>query len=168
MAVSFVIRPAYPEDAAVIYHLIYQLAEYEHLTHQVQATPEKIREQLFCDHPVAHSVIAEVKDEKTGVMIPVAFALFFNNFSTFLSQPGLYLEDLYVLPEWRGKGIGKSLLKYLAALAVETGCGRFEWSVLDWNQPAIDVYKACGAEVMQEWRICRVTGEALQELANKV
>lgn len=95
----------------------------------------------------------------------MAFALFFHNFSTFLAKPGLYLEDLFVEPAWRGHGLGKALLKHLAALAVERGCGRFEWSVLDWNQPSIDFYRAMGADVMPDWRICRVTGDALKALS---
>jgi len=162
-----IIRPATPNDAEFIYQLIYDLAEYERLTHQVEATPEKLREQLFNPNPVAKAVIAEVRQNPEDVLQSVGFALFFHNFSTFLSQPGLYLEDLYVKPEWRGKGIGKALLMHLAGIAVETGCGRFEWSVLDWNQPAIDVYKACGAQIMEEWRICRVDGDALKALACK-
>lgn len=165
--VQVIIRPATPDDASTIFQLIYDLAEYERLPHMVEATPEKIRTQLFCDKPVARAVIAEVREAEDQQPQSVGFALFFNNFSTFLSQPGLYLEDLYVKPEWRGRGIGKALLKHLAGIAVETGCGRFEWSVLDWNQPAIDVYKGCGAQILEEWRICRVTGNALQTLAEK-
>ncbi|MGL4668936.1 MAG: GNAT family N-acetyltransferase [Saezia sp.] len=161
------IRPATPEDAQTIYQLIYDLAVYERLEHLVEATPEKIRAELFRSSPVARAVIAEVKKDSGDGFEAVGFALFFNNFSTFLSQPGLYLEDLYVKPEWRGKGVGKALLKHLAGIAVETGCGRFEWSVLDWNQPAIDVYKACGAVILEDWRICRVAGDALQTLAKK-
>ena len=121
-------------------------------------TPEKLRPQLFGERPAAEALVAERGGEV------VAFALFFTNFSTFLAQPGLYLEDLYVKPEHRGAGIGEALLKRLAQLAVERGCGRFEWSVLDWNENAIRFYERMGATVMPEWRICRVTGDALQAM----
>lgn len=156
---SCTLRPATPADSATLYRLISALAEYEKLTHLVEATPEKIEQALFGERPHAEAVIAEVEGGQA-----VGFALFFHNFSTFLAKPGLYLEDLFVEPAWRGHGIGKALLRHLAALAVARGCGRFEWSVLDWNQPSIDFYEAMGADVMPDWRICRVTGDALARL----
>ena len=125
----------------------------------MQATSEKLHPHLFGERPVAEAVVAEVDG---GV---VGFALFFTNFSTFLAQPGLYLEDLYVQPAHRRTGLGQALLKHLGALAVERGCGRFEWSVLDWNEDAIRFYERMGATVMGDWRICRVTGEALQKFS---
>ncbi|MDD0812237.1 GNAT family N-acetyltransferase [Curvibacter sp. RS43] len=152
------LRPATAEDCDTLLRLIRGLAEYEHLLDRVTATPEQLRATLFGERPAAEALLAEWQGE------PAGFALFFPNYSTFLAQPGLYLEDLFVLPERRGLGIGKALLQALAALAVQRGCGRFEWSVLDWNQPAIDFYQAMGATVMPDWRICRVTGEALQRL----
>jgi len=160
---AFAIRPATPADSATLFHLIAALAEYEKLTHLVEATPEKIQNALFGDRPHAEAVLVEV-DTGHGRQA-VGFALFFHNFSTFLAKPGLYLEDLFVEPAWRGHGLGKALLRHLAAIAVERGCGRFEWSVLDWNQPSIDFYQAMGADVMPDWRICRVTGDALARLA---
>ena len=156
---SFTLRPAVLGDVGAIVQLIRDLAEFEQLTHLVQVTPEKLRPQLFGEKPAAEATVAERNGEV------VAFALYFTNFSTFLAQPGLYLEDLYVKPEHRGHGIGKALLKRLAALAVERDCGRFEWSVLDWNVNAITVYERMGATVMPEWRICRVTGDGLRLMA---
>jgi GNAT superfamily N-acetyltransferase len=149
------LRPARPGDLATIVALIKELAEFEQLGHLVVVTPESLRPHLFGARPAAESFVAEVD----GTI--VAFALFFTNFSTFLGRPGLYLEDLYVQPAFRGRGIGKSLLQHLGALAVERGCGRFEWSVLDWNADAIAFYEKMGATVMPDWRICRVTGPAL-------
>jgi GNAT superfamily N-acetyltransferase len=125
-------------------------------------TPEKLRPHLFGERPVAEAWVAEVEGD--GGREVVAFALFFTNFSTFLAQPGLYLEDLFVKPEHRGAGIGEALLKRLAQLAVERGCGRFEWSVLDWNENAIRFYERMGATVMPDWRVCRLTGDALLQL----
>lgn len=160
----FSIRPATPADSDTLFRLISALAEYEKLTHLVEATPQKLGDALFGARPHAEAVIVEVDHD--GAKRAVGFALFFHNFSTFLAKPGLYLEDLFVEPAWRGHGLGKALLKHLAALAVERGCGRFEWSVLDWNQPSIDFYQAMGADVMPDWRICRVTGEALEKLGS--
>lgn len=159
MTHQYTIRLATAADAALILTFIQGLAKYEKLEHQVVATEQSLRDSLFGDKPAAEVVIAE----DNGV--PAGFALFFHNYSTFLAKPGLYLEDLFVLPECRGKGLGKLLLSYLAALATQRGCGRFEWSVLDWNQPAIDFYQAQGATVMPDWRICRVTGDSLTALA---
>ncbi|GGW70785.1 GNAT family N-acetyltransferase [Alishewanella tabrizica] len=155
------IRIATAADSALILAFIQGLAEYEKLADQVVATEQTLLDSLFGEKPAAEVVIAEYAGE------PAGFALFFHNYSTFLAQPGLYLEDLFVLPAFRGKGLGKLLLSYLAKLAVERNCGRFEWSVLDWNQPAIDFYQAQGANVMNDWRITRVTGEKLQALAAK-
>jgi GNAT superfamily N-acetyltransferase len=152
------LRPATPADVPAIVGLITELAVFEQLEHLVVVTPESLLPQLFGPRPAAECVVGEVDGRV------VAFALFFHNFSTFLGRPGLYLEDLYVQPAHRGTGLGKALLRHLGALAVERGCGRFEWSVLDWNQRAIEFYQAMGATVMPDWRICRVTGEALAAL----
>lgn len=159
MSTAYTLRAAEPRDVAAIVGLIRELAEFERLTHLVQTTPEKLHPHLFGEQPVAEALVAEVEGRV------VAFALFFRNFSTFLARPGLYLEDLYVQPAHRGAGIGKALLLRLGALAVERGCGRFEWSVLDWNENAIRFYEKMGATVMPDWRICRVTGEALERFS---
>lgn len=153
------LRPATPADCAAIVGLIRELAVFEKLEHLVVVTPESLQPHLFGPRPAAECVVADVE----GTV--VAFALFFTNFSTFLGQPGLYLEDLYVQPAHRGTGLGKALLQHLGALAVERGCGRFEWSVLDWNANAIHFYEKMGAVVMPDWRICRITGSALQAFA---
>lgn len=155
---SFTIRPANPVDVPALVGLIRELADYEKLGHMVQTTPERLQQHLFGPQPAAEAMVAEAGGEV------VAFALFFTNFSTFLALPGLYLEDLYVQPGHRGAGLGKAMLQHLARLAVARGCGRFEWSVLDWNTPAIRFYERMGATVMPDWRICRVTGEALTAL----
>lgn len=157
---SYSVRPAIPDDVPDLVRLIRALAEYEQLTHLLEVTPEKLHPHLFGERPVAEALVAQV--DVAGV---VGFALFFTNFSTFLCRPGLYLEDLFVLPEHRGSGIGKALLRALGRLAVERGCGRFEWSVLDWNEPAIRFYEAMGASVLPDWRICRVSGDTLQRFA---
>jgi GNAT superfamily N-acetyltransferase len=155
-AAPFSLRAAEPRDLPALVGLIRELAEFEQLTHLVQTTPEALHPHLFGERPVAEALVAEAGD---GV---VAFALFFTNFSTFLARPGLYLEDLYVQPARRGLGIGRALLSRLGAMAVERGCGRFEWSVLDWNENAIRFYERMGASVMPDWRICRLAGDALQ------
>ena len=154
------IRAATIDDTALILQLIRELAEYEKLAHQVVATEAQLRVNLFGDRPQAEVVIAEWNGE------PAGFALFFHNFSTFLGKRGLYLEDLFVRPALRGFGIGKALLKHLARLAVERDCGRFEWAVLDWNEPARNFYASLGAKPVPEWDIFRVTGEALLRLAD--
>jgi GNAT superfamily N-acetyltransferase len=154
------IRSATPEDVPVILDFIKALAEYEKLSHEVVATEESLRTTLFGTKAVAEVVIGYAEND-----VPAGFALFFHNYSTFLAKPGIYLEDLFVKPEFRGKGYGKSLLIYLARLAEERNCGRLEWSVLDWNTPAIDFYKSLGAKPMDEWTMFRVTGEALKQLA---
>lgn len=163
-ATPFVLRHAELRDVAAIVQLIRDLAEFEKLGHLAQVTTEKLRPQLFGERPAAEALVAEAGDGKSNGEV-IAFALFFTNFSTFLAQPGLYLEDLYVKPEHRGSGVGRALLTKLGSLAVERGCGRFEWSVLDWNVDAIRLYEGMGASVMPDWRICRVTGEALQRFA---
>jgi len=153
------IREATPADVPVILELIRGLADYEKLSHQVTATEEKLRATLFGERPVADVLLARTSGECTG------FALFFPNYSTFLAKPGIFLEDLYVKPAWRGKGIGRALLSRVAAIARERGCGRLEWEVLDWNEPSIGFYKSLGAIPMDGWTKYRVTGEALEKLA---
>ncbi|HJV60553.1 MAG TPA: GNAT family N-acetyltransferase [Albitalea sp.] len=164
--VPFTLRPAELRDVAPIVQLIRELAEFEKLTHLLQVTPEKLRPHLFGERPVAEAMVAEVPADQLadGEQPVVAFALYFTNFSTFLAQPGLYLEDLYVKPSHRGSGIGRALLLRLAKLALERNYGRFEWSVLDWNDNAIRFYEKLGATVMPDWRICRVTGDALKAI----
>lgn len=154
----FTLRAAEPRDLPAIVGLIGELAAFEQLTHLLAVTPETLAPHLFGPRPVAEARVAEVGAQVVG------FALFFTNFSTFLARPGLYLEDLYVQPAHRGAGIGRALLQHLGALALERGYGRFEWSVLDWNEHALRFYERLGATVMPDWRICRVTGEALQRL----
>ena len=158
---AFSIHPATRADAPAIHALVRELAVYEKLEHLMISTPADFERELFD----AGSVIEAIVAKENGVAI--GFALFFHNFSTFLGRKGLYLEDLYVKPECRGKGYGKALLVRLAQIAVERKCGRFEWSVLDWNTPSIKFYEAMGATVMPEWRIVRATGDALVELAGK-
>jgi GNAT superfamily N-acetyltransferase len=153
------IRAAAPADAGLILKLIRELAEYEKLAHQVVATEDSIRTALFGPKPAAECLIAELSGR------PVGFALFFHNFSTFLGRAGLYLEDLYVQPECRGKGVGRKLLARLAQLALQRGCGRFEWAVLDWNAPAIRFYQSLGAVMLEDWKINRLAGAALEKLA---
>lgn len=153
------IRSATPADIGLILGFIRELAEYEKLAHEVVATDADLRQSLFGERPAAECLIAESAGK------PAGFALFFHNFSTFLGKSGLYLEDLYVKPELRGQGVGRKLLAHLARLAVSRGCGRFEWAVLDWNEPAIRFYQSLGARMLQDWRINRVTGDALAKLA---
>jgi GNAT superfamily N-acetyltransferase len=155
---SLRIEPARPQHAAVLLSLVRDLARFERLEHQVVASEEQIRDELGASRPVIEASIAWDGEQALG------FALYFHNFSTFLGRRGLYLEDLYVVPSARGHGIGKALIEHLAAIAVARGCGRFEWAVLDWNQHAIDFYRSLGAELLTDWRICRVTGDALGRL----
>lgn len=147
-------RNAERKDAELILHFIKELAEYEKMANEVVATPELLREWIF-DKQKAEVIFA-LEDGKE-----VGFALFFHNFSTFLGRAGIYLEDLFVLPEYRGKGYGKGLLRKLASVAVERGCGRLEWSCLDWNKPSIDFYLSLGAVPMDEWTVYRLTGDTL-------
>ena len=158
---NFMIRTGTEEDAPVIFSLITELAEYEHLAHEVAASVDDIRKTLFGERPFAETLIGE----NDG--LPISFALFFYNFSTFLGKPGIYLEDLYVQPEHRGKGFGSKMLAHIAALAKERNCGRFEWSVLNWNTPAIRTYEKLGATPMKEWILYRLSGGALDRLADK-
>ncbi|MDO9073430.1 MAG: GNAT family N-acetyltransferase [Rubrivivax sp.] len=158
-APTHTLRPATPADLPAIVALIRELAVFEKLEHLVVVTPESLRPHLFGPRPAAEAVVGEVSGQV------VAFALFFTNFSTFLGKPGLYLEDLYVQPAFRGTGLGKALLAHLGALAVERDCGRLEWSVLDWNANAIRFYERMGATVLSDWQICRVAGAALQAFA---
>ena len=153
------IRPAAPADVPTVARLIRALAEYERLADRVSLDEGRLRDHLFGPRPYCEALIAE----DGGV--PVGFALFFHNYSTFLARPGIYLEDLFVLPEERRRGYGKALLSCLARIAVERGCGRLEWSVLNWNEPAIGFYKSLGAVPMDEWTVYRLTGDALTTLA---
>ena len=156
---AFTIRAAEPADVSHIYDMIVELAVFEKLEHLVVATEALLHEGLFGDKPSAEAIVGVENGEV------VCFALYFHNFSTFLTKKGLYLEDLYVKQAHRGKGYGRQMLMALARIAVERGCGRFEWSVLDWNENAIRFYQGMGADVMPDWRICRVTGDALTKLA---
>lgn len=149
------------EDVPTILRFVRALAEYERLGHEVEATEDRLRETLFGPRPYAEVLFAV----ENGV--EVGFALFFHNYSTFLARPGLYLEDLFVLPEHRGNGVGKGLLRRLAQIAVERGCGRFEWWVLDWNEPSIEFYRRQGAVAMDEWTVFRVAGASLTALADE-
>jgi GNAT superfamily N-acetyltransferase len=159
MAPDFSIRPACSGDESGIFALIQALAEYEHLTHAVTGSAAELAEHLFGARPAAEALVVEAEQRL------VAFALFFGNYSTFLTRPGLYLEDIFVLPEYRRRGIGKALLTEVARVASERQCGRLEWSVLDWNASAIAFYERVGASVLPDWRICRVTGAKLSALA---
>ena len=152
------IDPASPADVQLFLSLIRELAEFERLLHEVTATEAQVRDGLFGPRPSAEVAMARIGGEVAG------FALYFHNFSTFLAKPGIYLEDLYVRPQFRGQGCGEALLKHLARTALARGCGRLEWAVLDWNQRAIDFYKSLGAAPMNEWTTYRVTGEALRSL----
>ncbi len=156
---GFVIKKARLGDSGLILDFISKLAEYEKLSHQLIATTGDLDKYLFSEDAVAEVIIGYYNDK------PAGFALFFHNFSTFLGKPGIYLEDLFVLEEFRGQGFGKKLLTYLASLAVERNCGRLEWAVLDWNEPSIQFYKSLGANIMNEWLINRLTGETLNEVA---
>jgi GNAT superfamily N-acetyltransferase len=158
---SFAIRPADSGDAGTILSLIKELAEYERLSHEVVASEADIHNSLFGPHPYAEALIGEYQGT------PISFALFFFNFSTFLGKPGIYLEDLYVKPEYRSNGFGRRMLAHIACLAVDRDCGRFEWSVLDWNTPAIRTYDKLKAKPMKDWVLYRLTGEALKELASE-
>jgi len=158
--VPTIIAAATERDVPIILEMIRGLAEYEKLSHLVAATEDLLRRSLFGERPAAEVLLAYQREECVG------FALFFANYSTFLAQPGIYLEDLFVKPEARGNGAGRALLRELARLATERGCGRVEWSVLDWNEPSIGFYKKLGAVPLSDWTIFRLTGEALEKLAS--
>jgi GNAT superfamily N-acetyltransferase len=160
------IRQAQPGDVASVLGFIRELAEYEKLLDSVIATEASLHQQLFGPRPAAEVLIAELADHDDWRS--VGFALFFTSFSTFLAQPGLYLEDLFVDPSARGQGVGRALMSALATVAVSRNYGRFEWSVLDWNKPAIDFYRSLGSQPQSEWTVERLTGDALYALANRV
>lgn len=157
---GFTIRQATPEDTSLIYWFIKQLAEYEKLPELVTGTEEVLRESIF-EKRGAEVIIGELAGK------PAAFSLFFHNFSTFQCRPGLYLEDLFVIPEMRGKGIGKAMLVHLANIAIERGCGRFEWICLDWNEDALGFYRKIGAVPMEGWTIQRLEGDSINSLARQ-
>lgn len=163
MKVAYTIRDARPGDAPAIYQLVREFAEYEKLSHQCVGSAEQMHEHLWGPRPYIEAMVAEV--ERAGQPHAVGFAVYFHNYSSFLAKPGLYLEDLFVLPEYRRNGIGEALFREVAKRAVARDCGRFEWAVLDWNQPALDFYRALGATVMPEWRSCRATGATLRAMA---
>ena len=158
------LRSATPADVPLILDFIRALADYEKLTDEVEATEEKLHSTLFSEKPAAECVLAFTGP--ADAPSPAGFAIFFTNYSTFLAKPGLYLEDLFVKPEFRGQGIGKALILHLARLANQRGCGRMEWTVLDWNAPAIAFYESLGAERKTTWQICRLTGPALTRHAD--
>lgn len=162
MNINFEIKFASVNDVPIIFNFIKELAEYEKLLDEVVATEEILREKLFGEKKYAEVILAYVDN------VPVGFALFFHNFSTFLGKPGIYLEDLYVVPHMRGKGVAKKILAFLAKLTIDRDCGRLEWSVLDWNKPAIDFYKSIGATPMDEWTVQRVAWQELINLANMI
>ncbi|MDH6061553.1 GNAT family N-acetyltransferase [Chrysosporum bergii ANA360D] len=154
-----ILRFAEPADSKVLFDLITGLAEYEKLSQAVTGNALALQDHLFGSPKYIEAILAEYAGQAVG------FALFFHNYSTFLTKPGIYLEDLFVLPEYRRQGIGKALLSKVAQIAIERNCGRLEWSVLDWNQSAQAFYRSMGATILEDWRICRVTAEAMQELA---
>ncbi|MBN2432536.1 MAG: GNAT family N-acetyltransferase [Acidobacteria bacterium] len=156
---ALTIRPATAKDVPLILHFIRRLAEYERLAHEVTATEDVLRETLFGRRPSAEVILGYLGPQ------PVGFALFFHNFSTFLGRPGIYLEDLFIEEDYRRRGFGRAMLRHLARLALERNCGRLEWWVLDWNRPAIDFYRRIGAVPMSDWTVYRLSGAALQRLA---
>jgi GNAT superfamily N-acetyltransferase len=161
MKTTFYIRSATADDVPTILRFVRELADYEKLSHEVTATEELLRQHLFGERPMAEVILAGEDGVEAG------FALFFHNFSTFLGKPGIYLEDLYVRPAFRGRGLGKAMMVYLARLARQRDCGRFEWAVLDWNKPSLDFYQSIGARPMSDWTLQRVTGGALAALAEE-
>ncbi|MEA5593850.1 GNAT family N-acetyltransferase [Rivularia sp. UHCC 0363] len=154
------LRLAQPEDCGVLFELIKGLAEYEKLTDAVTGSASQLKQHLFGSKKYAEAILAEYTGQAVG------FALFFHNYSTFLTQPGIYLEDLFVLEEYRQQGVGKALLTKLANIAVERNCGRLEWSVLNWNEPAKAFYRHMGADILEDWRTCRVTGDELKNFGS--
>lgn len=161
MNLEYKIRQAIAEDISQVFGLIQSLAEYENLSHQVTGTLADLEQHLFGNRVYAEAIVTEIEHKIVG------FALFFPNYSTFLTKPGIYLEDLFVLPEYRRRGLGKAMLSYLGRLALERDAGRLEWSVLDWNESAIAFYQSMGANILPDWRTCRVTDDALVTLAEK-
>jgi GNAT superfamily N-acetyltransferase len=155
---NLIVRFAEPNDYSVLFELIQGLAEYEKLSHAVTGDALALKEHLFGSHRYIEAILAESAGKAVG------FALFFHNYSTFLTKPGIYLEDLFVLPEYRRQGIGKALITKVAQITLERDCGRLEWSVLDWNEPAKEFYRSMGASILDDWRICRVTEDALTQL----
>lgn len=158
---DLILRFAQPSDYIVVFELIEKLAEYEKLSHAVTGNAQTLKEHLFGSQKYVEAILAESAGQAVG------FALFFHNYSTFLTKPGIYLEDLFVLPDYRRQGIGRAILTKLAQIAVERDCGRLEWSVLDWNLSAQAFYRSIGASILDDWRICRVTQEGLIKLATK-
>ena len=158
---SLSIRRAEPADAALVYELVWALADYEKLRHEVDATPEEIAKALFAPEPRLYCDLAEWNGEAAG------FAVWFLNFSTFRGRHGIYLEDVFVKPDFRGRGIGKALMRHLARTCVDNGYARFEWAVLDWNAPSIAFYQSIGAEIKGEWKVCRMSGPALAKFAGQ-
>lgn len=158
---SLSIRRAEPADAALVYELVCALADYEKLRHEVDATPEEIAKALFAPEPRLYCDLAEWNGEAGG------FAVWFLNFSTFRGRHGIYLEDVFVKPDFRGRGIGKALMRHLARTCVDNGYARFEWAVLDWNAPSIAFYQSIGAEIKGEWKVCRMSGPALAKFAGQ-
>lgn len=160
MSEPFLIRPARREDSRTLLEFIRELAQYERLTHRVEATESQLEKELFGPHSRVEALLGFLGQS------PAAFAVYFHNFSTFLGRRGLYLEDLFVRPEFRRRGFGRAMLLHVGRIARERGCGRFEWAVLDWNRPAIKFYESMGAVLLHDWRICRVTGAALERMAD--
>ena len=161
------IRPAAPDDVPIILRFIRELADFEKAPDAVETNEDMLREALFGANPAAEALIAERRAEGAAAAQPIGFALFYSTFSTWTGRRGLWLEDLYVAPEARGSGAGAALLQALAAIAVDRGCARFEWAVLDWNRPAVEFYRAKGALPLDEWTVQRVTGDALVKLAGR-
>ena len=158
---NLIVRFAQPSDVITLFQLIQGLAEYEKLSHAVIGNAEALKDHLFGSPKYVDAIIAEIDGQAVG------FAIFFHNYSTFLTKPGIYLEDIFVSPEYRRQGIGKALLTKVAQIAVERDCGRLEWSVLDWNVSAQEFYRNLGADILEDWRICRVTATGLTQLANQ-
>ena len=161
---GYALRAARETDLAAIHALMREMAEFEKLTDTFKATPQSLHTSFFGAHPAAHCLVITTEAAPEAA---IAYIMWFHNYSSFLDRRGLYLEDVYISPEHRGKGLGGWVLKHLAALALELGCGRFEWAVLDWNDHAIEFYKHHGGQILNDWRIVRVTGEALQQLATR-
>lgn len=161
IAPELTIRSARVEDVPVLFDLILALAQYEKLSHTVTGDATALTQHLFGQRSYAEALLAQWSGN------PIGFALFFHNYSTFLTKPGIYLEDLFVLPDYRGRGIGRELIRQVARIAVDRGCGRLEWTVLDWNEPAIGFYQHLGATVLPDWRVCRVSESSLTQLATE-